>query len=96
MANKSNKTRFNVTQPNSRQYQAPTGGGNLGELPSSFQDPRNAIAARQAEASVNNCLGAGWGTVGGPAQAAGNPPGVGKIPSGATGLFPGKEQKKGR
>ncbi len=66
-------------QPNNAQYQT-TGDAN------SPQTTQNAAAARAAEASINNALGAGWGTVGGPAQSRANPPRVGAIPSGATGL----------
>lgn len=76
-------------QPNAAQYQQPTGGGNPGELRSSYQDPQNAIAARIGEASMNNALGAGWSTVGSPEQQRGNPPGIGAIPTGATGVRAG-------
>ncbi len=77
MANNSNIA--GAMQPNNAQYQT-TGDAN------SPQTTRNAAAARAAEASINNCLGAGWGTVGGPAQGRANPPRVGAIPTGATGL----------
>ncbi len=68
-------------QPNAAQYQS-TGDA------TSPQSTQNAAAARAAEASINNCLGAGWGTVGGSAQARANPKGVGAIPTGATGQRP--------
>ena len=71
----------NTLQPNNAQYES-TGDANAP------QTTQNAAAARAAEASINNCLGAGWGTVGGPAQARANPKGVGRIPSGATGQRP--------
>lgn len=71
----------NTLQPNNAAYQS-TGDA------TAPQTTENAVAARAAEASINNCLGAGWGTVGGPAQGRANPKGVGKIPSGATGQRP--------
>jgi hypothetical protein len=69
-------------QPNAAQYQT-TGDAN------SPQPTINAAAARAAEASINNCLGAGWSAVGSPGQASSNPPGVGSIPRGATSLRSG-------
>ena len=77
MANNSNNA--SVMQGNNAQYQT-AGDAN------SPQTTENAAAARAAEASINNCLGAGWGTVGGPVQARANPKGVRAIPTGATGL----------
>ena len=68
-------------QPNNAAYES-TGDA------TSPQSTQNAAAARAAEASINNALGAGWGPVGGSAQARANPKGVGRIPSGATGQRP--------
>lgn len=69
----------NTLQPNWQQYQ---GRGDA----SAPQPTQNAAEARAAEAAINNCLGSGWATVGSPGQASSNPPGVGAIPRGATGL----------
>lgn len=77
-------------QPNWKQYQAVTMGADTSGM------GQNAAAAKAAEASINNCLGAGWGEVGGSAQAQANPKGVGALPREATGLkshIPGKRLK---
>ena len=79
MADNSNLS--GAMQGNNAQYET-TGDAN------SPQTTQNAAAARAAEASINNCLGAGWAAVGSPAQAKANPKGVGKFPSGATGQRP--------
>lgn len=69
----------NTLQPNWSNYQTVTQGADVAGM------SQNAAAARAAEASINNCLGAGWGPVGGSSQARANPLGVGALPSGATG-----------
>ena len=60
---------------------------NTGQVLPPPQEPvreQNRLDAIKAEQSINNCLGAGWGTVLGPAQGRANPKGVGSIPSGDT------------
>lgn len=66
-------------QPNWSHYQTAI-------VPNANPMSQNAAAARAAEASISNCLGAGWGEVGGSSQAQANPKGVGSLPRGATGV----------
>ncbi len=80
-------------QPNAKQYQQATIGGNPGEPPASWQNPRNAEAARDFEQRFNSAQGTGGSAVGSAESARSNPPGVGPIPSGATGKFPRQKGK---
>lgn len=81
---KRNNNLGDIVQSNAASFQFQT------NHPGAAQIAGNDVAARQAEAGINSALGAGWGPVGGAAQAKANPKGVGKIPTGATGVLPRK------
>ncbi len=76
-------------QPNAAQYQqGQVARGNPGEPPSTWQNPQNALAAREFERRFNPAVGTSGAAVGSPESALSNPPGVGALPTGATGLSP--------